>query len=265
MKHPQSRLYRPLNWTFCRLILPALLCTACDKGTENSRKSAGAGFPSSVAEEPPASAKSAPGGGSRWSDLFTRSSKCWREDPSRKLLPDGCHPEYGEDVSGSLLTFLMLLTTQKEAIKDCFSDLPESGHSSSLPPDTARCWDNPEKKCVAVPAGEATKPWEYTLPTDDPIWGRFELKPDAWAYSDVFIKRIYYQRKDGTCTIELQAKADVNQDGVYHTMTRPYTFPVGEDPVANYNPLTMTFSTEYPGGDKFPPEPPIFSNEWFGR
>ncbi len=191
--------------------------------------------------------------------------ECERSDPRRKILPDGCPLEYGDDVSGALSNFLRLLLIQKDNLANCFADLPASGHSSSLPPETARCWDNPEKKCVHVPLGSATQPWEYSLPTDDPVWNQFELDPKSWGYADSFFKRIYYRRDGETCTIELQAKSDINRDGVFMTFARPLSFPIGEDPVANLNLMQITRSTEYPGGDKFPPEPPIFSNDWLGR
>lgn len=95
--------------------------------------------------------------------------------------------------------------------------------------------------------GAIEHPWDYVLPADDPVWSRFELRPEEWHLGHAFYKTIHWKQEDGICTLDIHARADFNDDGVFGLYTIGEQFPVGATSIDQFTFFPKTWDPEEPG------------------
>lgn len=140
-----------------------------------------------------------------------------------------------------------ILSGQTAAFSDCFADIGSEGKSTPMPPRSAKCTLAPDNRCRVVEPGAIEHPWDYVLPTDDPVWSRFELRPEEWHNGHAFYKTIHWKQEDGICTLDIHARADFNDDGVFGLYTIGEQFPVGATSIDQFTLFPMAWDPEEPG------------------
>lgn len=134
-------------------------------------------------------------------------------------------------------------------VDDCFAALGTDGKSAFIPPLSATCRHAPNRECVLVTPETATgKPWEYQIPsrTESPEWHALKVQKIFKIVQDYHTTQTHHIRfgwsNAKSCRFEIEAVADVDDDGYWATRIRRYA-------------LNVKGELEYSGGDSNSEEP----------